>query len=263
MELKLNNKTALVTGSTAGIGYAIAEGLLKEGASVIVNGRTQERVEKAVHSLKAKNNSYAVKGFVGDLSLNESRLALFETHPSLDILINNLGVYESRPLSDIREEDWTRMFEMNVLSGAVLSQFYLSKIKERKWGRILFIASETGVNIPVDMIHYGLSKAAQIALARGLAETTRGTNVTVNSILPGPTLSEGVTKYLDEVLKDPNADKEATLKQFIEELRPTSLLQRFATAEEVASLVTFVASPLSSATNGAALRVEGGLLRNT
>lgn len=262
MNLQLHNKTALVTGSTAGIGYAIAEQLLKEGASVIINGRTKERVDAAIASLTQQIPNAKVSGFVGDLSKSNERLNLFHQVKSIDILINNLGVYESRQLSDIREEDWSRMFEVNVLSGAVLSQYYINKMKENNWGRILFIASETGVNIPDDMIHYGVSKSAQIALARGLAETTKGTNVTVNSILPGPTLSEGVTKYLNEVLKTPGFDKEVVLKQFIQQLRPTSLIQRFATSEEVANLVTFVASPLSSATNGAALRVEGGLLRN-
>lgn len=262
MDLKLTDKTALVTGSTAGIGYAIAERLLSEGASVIVNGRTKERVKKASDALKEKYPNAIVLGYAGDLSLSKERLQLFHEFNQVDILVNNLGVYESKQLSDIREEDWTRMFEVNVLSGASLSQFYLKKMKEKNWGRVLFIASETGVNIPEDMIHYGISKAAQIALSRGLAETTKGTNVTVNSVLPGPTLSEGVSRYLDEVIKDPTLNREVLLKQFIEKLRPSSLIQRFAKAEEVANLVAFIASPLSSATNGAALRVEGGLLRN-
>ncbi len=261
MNLQLHNKTALVTGSTAGIGYSIAESLLKEGATVIINGRTQERVDAAIESLKKQNPSFNAKGFVGDLSDSNTRLHLTQEIKEIDILINNLGVYEAKQLSDIHEKDWTRMFETNVLSGAALSQFYLKKMKEKNWGRIIFIASEAGVNIPEDMIHYGVSKAAQIALSRGLAETTKGTNVTVNSILPGPTLSEGVSTFLSNVIKDPNADREAVLKQFIEKLRPTSLIQRFATSEEVASLVTYISSPLSSATNGAALRVEGGLLR--
>lgn len=256
MNLELSGKTALVTGSTAGIGYAIAERLLKEGASVIVNGRTHERVDAAVRRLGL------AKGFVGDLSREADRKRLIEQFPQVEILINNLGIYESRSLNDIQEGDWNRLFDINVVSGARLSQFYLEGMRARNWGRIVFIASETGVNIPEDMIHYGVSKAAQIALARGLAETTKGTGITVNSVLPGPTLSEGVTNYLAAALKESKADADDLKKEFIQSMRPTSLLQRFATSEEVANLVTYISSPLASATNGASLRVEGGLLRN-
>lgn len=262
MNLQLNGKVALVTASTAGIGYSIAERLLQEGATVIVNGRTRARVDGAVETLQTKYPSGQVRGIASDLTSETGKVALFSQLESVDILINNLGVYESKMLSDLREEDWTRMFEINVLSGAVLSQYYLKTMLQKNWGRIVFIASETGVNIPVDMIHYGVSKAAQIALSRGIAETTKGTAVTVNSVLPGPTLSEGVNTYIEAAIGNTTGDKEALKKQFIQELRPTSLLQRFSTPDEVANLVAYLSSPLSSATNGAAIRVEGGLLRN-
>lgn len=249
MELQLRDKVALVTGSTAGIGLAIAKSLDAEGAKVIVNGRTEERVESAKRNLGPR-----AQGVVADLSTESGAEKLMREIPKVDILINNFGVFEAKEASALSREDFEEMFTLNVLSGVSLSQKYLPQMLAQDWGRIVFIASETGANIPKDMIHYGVSKAAQIALARGLAETTAGTQVTVNSILPGPTLSEGVEKFLASL---PTTNRE----EFIEKLRPTSLLKRFATAEEVANLVTYVASPRSSATNGASLRVEGGLLR--
>jgi NAD(P)-dependent dehydrogenase (short-subunit alcohol dehydrogenase family) len=262
MNLQLENKRALVTGSTAGIGYAIAERLLQEGASVIVNGRTQKRVETAMESLGRKFPAENIQGFAGDLSRTEIQKIMFKEFPTVEILVNNLGIFESKNLSELEESDWRRMFEINALSGALLSQHYLKEMREKNWGRILFIASETAVNIPTDMIHYGVSKAAQIAIARGLAETTKGTEITVNSILPGPTLSEGVTDYLNSVMKSHSGSREELQKGFIQSLRPTSLIQRFAAPEEVANLVAYLASPLASATNGASVRVEGGILRN-
>ena len=265
MNLKLNGKKALVTGSTAGIGLEIARSLFREGAKVIVNGRTQARVDDAVREVQSLDPTRRddVLGIVADLGSQAGVEALVRKVSEVDVLVNNLGVYKAQPLEDIREADWKHMFDVNVMSGAVLSQTYLKGMRARDWGRILFIASEAGVNIPADMIPYGVSKAAQIALARGLAETTAGTGVTVNSVLPGPTYSEGINQFLENLPLDQGQDRVALEKEFLLKLRPTSLLRRFATAEEVANMVTYLASPLSSATNGAAVRVEGGLLRNS
>ena len=229
-----------------------------EGASVIINGRSEERVASAVQSL----NSSTAKGFVGDLTKAEKREALFKAFPKVDILINNLGIFEAKALSEIGESDWEKMFHVNVVSGAVLSQHYLKEMLNQNWGRIIFISSESGVNIPPDMIHYGVSKASQMALSRGLSELTKGTQVTVNAVLPGPTLSEGVSTFLESVIQGSKSEKEKGQAEFIAKMRPTSLIQRFAKPEEVANLVGYLSSPLASATNGAAMRVEGGLLRN-
>ena len=266
MNLNLNGKTALITGSTTGIGYGIAVSLLREGASVIINGRSSTRVEDAIQRLTQQtpsNSDAFIEGFVGDLATASDRARLFKEFPRVDILINNLGVFSAKNLDALTEEDFTTMYQTNVLSGAMISQFYLPGMKQKNWGRVIFIASETGVQVPADMIHYGISKAAQIALSRGLAETTVGTAVTVNAVLPGPTLTGGVEEFL-ESLPGQNAqiEKQTRERDFILKARPSSLLQRFATVDEVASLVTYLASPLSSATNGAALRVEGGLLRH-
>lgn len=261
MNLQLNGKVALVTGSTVGIGFAIAKSLHDEGAEVILNGRSKDRVNEARERLRDSASPAAVHELVADLTTDGGVRILQEQFPAVDILVNNLGVYEAKPLSEIAPEDWERMFSVNVVSGARLSQFYLPKMKAKGAGRVLFIASESGVNIPPDMIHYGVSKAAQIALARGLAETTAGTGVTVNTVLPGPTYSEGVDRFLKDVIGSQAGDRSKIESEFLTRMRPTSLIRRFATAEEVASLVTYLASPLSSATNGAALRVEGGLLR--
>ena len=199
---------------------------------------------------------------MADLGHNSGVEIVTKNIQYVDILINNLGIYKAQALEDIRESDWREMFDVNVMSGALLSQVYLKFMRQKNWGRIVFIASETGVNIPADMIPYGVSKAAQIALARGLAETTAGSNITVNSVLPGPTYSEGVSQSLANLPLDQTQDRNALERDFLLKLRPTSLLKRFATSEEVANLVTYLASPLSSATNGASLRVDGGLLRN-
>jgi NAD(P)-dependent dehydrogenase (short-subunit alcohol dehydrogenase family) len=258
MNLELTGKTALVTASTGGIGLAITKALHREGAEVIVNGRTGARVSDAIGRIKEGESR--VSGIAADLTTREGMAKVLESVPRVDILVNNLGVYEAKPLEALKDDDWLKMFETNVLTGARISPFYLKGMKDRNWGRILFIASEAGVNIPADMMPYGVSKAAQIALARGLAETTVGTGVTVNSVLPGPTYSEGINSFLDSVVKD-SGDRAESEREFLKKARPTSLIQRFATAEEVANLVVYLASPLSSATNGAALRVEGGLLR--
>jgi NAD(P)-dependent dehydrogenase (short-subunit alcohol dehydrogenase family) len=261
MELKLAKKIALVTGSTAGIGNAIATALSREGATVIVSGRTPAAVEAAVAAMKAETRGEVI-GFAGDLSVASVAEALLQKHPSVDILVNNLGIFEVKPFFEISDADWRRFFDVNVLSGARLAKLYLPSMLERNWGRIIFISSESGYQIPAEMIHYGMTKAAQIAVARGLAETTAGTGVTVNSVLPGPTRSRGVGDFVAEMAARSGTSAQAVESEFFKTARPTSLLQRFATPEEVAAMVTYVASPLSSATNGAALRVDGGVIKS-
>jgi NAD(P)-dependent dehydrogenase (short-subunit alcohol dehydrogenase family) len=256
MNLQLEGKRALVTGSTAGIGFAIAEALANEGASVIVNGRTQKRVDEAVARLNGK-----VEGVAADLGTAEGAAKVFGSYPEVDILVNNLGIFEVRQFEDIDDADWRRFFEVNVLSGVRMCRQYLPGMKQRNWGRIIFISSESGVQIPTEMIHYGMTKTAQIAVARGIAETTKGTNVTVNSMLPGPTASEGVGNFVKSMAAAQKTDAATVERDFFKSVRPSSLLQRFARTDEVAALVAFVASPLSSATNGAALRVDGGVVQ--
>jgi NAD(P)-dependent dehydrogenase (short-subunit alcohol dehydrogenase family) len=256
MNLQLEGKRALVTGSTAGIGFAIAEALANEGASVIVNGRTQKRVDEAVAKLNGK-----VEGVAADLGTAEGAAKVFGSYPEVDILVNNLGIFEVRQFEDIDDADWRRFFEVNVLSGVRMCRQYLPGMKRRDWGRIIFISSESGVQIPTEMIHYGMTKTAQIAVARGIAETTKGTNVTVNTVLPGPTASEGVGNFVKSMAAAQKTDPATVEREFFKSVRPSSLLQRFARTDEVAALVAFVASPLSSATNGAALRVDGGVVQ--
>lgn len=257
MDLQLNNRLALVSGSTAGIGYAIAEALLKEGARVIVNGRSREAVDAAV----ARLGPGAI-GFAGDLSLADVAEAVVREHPDVDILVNNLGIFEPKAFEDIPDEDWRRFFDVNVLSGARLSRLVLPGMKRRNWGRIIFISSESGVQIPAEMVHYGMTKSAQIAIARGIAESVAGTGITVNSVLPGPTRSRGVEDFVQALASDAGQTFEQFERAFFETVRPTSLIKRFATPEEVAALVTYVASPLASATTGAALRVDGGTVKS-
>jgi NAD(P)-dependent dehydrogenase (short-subunit alcohol dehydrogenase family) len=262
MDLKLEGKRALVTGSTAGIGFAIAEALLKEGVSVVVNGRTETRVNAALKQLQRSGARGKVEGLAADLGIADGIQQAIARFPALDILVNNLGIFEVKPFEQITDEDWFRFFEVNVLSGVRLSRHYLPGMKQRNWGRIVFISSESAVQIPAEMIHYGMTKTAQLAIARGLAETTAGTNVTVNAVLPGPTASEGVSKFVEQLAAEQKTDATSVEKEFFRGMRPTSLLQRFATPEEVATLVAFVCSPLSSATNGAALRADGGVVRS-
>jgi NAD(P)-dependent dehydrogenase (short-subunit alcohol dehydrogenase family) len=261
MDLKLTKKIALVTGSTAGIGHAIAASLAREGATVIVSGRTPAAVESAVAAMKADTKG-EVLGFAGDLSVASIAEALVHRHPVVDILVNNLGIFEVKPFEEIADEDWRRFFEVNVLSGARLARLYLPSMRQRNWGRIIFISSESGYHIPAEMIHYGMTKSAQIAVARGLAETTAGTGITVNSVLPGPTRSRGVADFVAAMAAKSDMSAQAVESEFFKKARPTSLLQRFATPEEVAAMVTYLASPLSSATNGAALRVDGGTIKS-
>jgi NAD(P)-dependent dehydrogenase (short-subunit alcohol dehydrogenase family) len=261
VDLKLTKKIALVTGSTAGIGNAIAAALAREGATVIVSGRTPAAVEAAVAAMKAEAAGDVI-GFAGDLSSASVAQALVRQHPVVDILVNNLGIFEVKPFEEISDADWQRFFDVNVLSGARLARLYLPAMRKRNWGRIIFISSESGYHIPAEMIHYGMTKAAQIAVARGLAETTAGTGITVNSVLPGPTRSRGVGDFVAEMAAKSGQSAQTMEKDFFKTARPTSLLQRFAAPEEVAAMVAYVASPLSSATNGAALRVDGGTIKS-
>jgi len=261
MDMQLGNKTALVTGSTAGIGNAIATSLAREGAAVIVNGRQPKAVVAAVDEMQAVGGGKVI-GFAGDLSDATVAAQLYALHPAVDILVNNLGIFEVRAFEEIRDEDWRRFFDVNVLSGARLSRMYLQGMRARNWGRIIFISSESGLQIPAEMVHYGMTKAAQIAVARGLAEVTAGTGITVNSVLPGPTRSRGVGDFVASMAEKSGKSAQTVENEFFKTARPTSLLKRFATPEEVAALVTYVASPLSAATNGAALRVDGGVVKS-
>ncbi len=261
MNLRLDNKIALVTGSTAGIGFAIANALAAEGAKVIINGRTEKRVSSAIMTLLAAHPNAKLEALVADLSQPEAADQTTRRFPSVDILVNNLGVYQVKPFEQISDAEWQSTIETNFMSGVRLSRYYLTRMKTNNWGRIIFISSESGVNIPAEMIHYGVTKTMQVALARGLAETTAGTNVTVNSILAGPTRSEGVEKFITEVASEKGISPAEVEKEFFKNIRPSSLLKRFATIDEVAAMVNFIASELSSATNGAALRVEGGVVR--
>ncbi|PTB86901.1 oxidoreductase [Pseudidiomarina aestuarii] len=261
MDLQLKNKTAFISGSTAGIGFSIAKSLADEGANVIVNGRSEASVKQAIESLKstAKGN---VDGFAGDLSIAAEAEKLTKQFPEVDILINNLGIFEPVPFEEIADEDWRRFFDVNVLSGVRLTRAYLPAMKQQNWGRVIFISSESGVQIPHEMIHYGMTKAAQIAIARGLAEQVAGTNITVNSVLPGPTSSRGVETFVNELATKEGQSIEAFEKDFFEHVRPTSLIKRFATTDEVASMVCYLSSPLASATTGAAVRVDGGVIKS-
>lgn len=256
MDLKLKNKRALVTGSTEGIGFAIAKRLIEEGAEVIVNGRSPEKVQETIKKLGAG------RPVPGDLSTAAGADKLIKEVKEIDILVNNVGIYEIKPFEEIQDKDWLHLFEVNVMSGIRLARAFFPKMLEKKWGRILFISSESGVNIPSEMIHYGMTKSAQIAIARGLAELTVGTRVTVNSVLPGPTLTKGVIDFVEDMAKSQKVSKEKVEEDFFKSVRPSSLIKRFADPDEVASLVAYLASPDSSAINGAAVRVEGGIINS-
>ncbi len=261
MDLDLRGKLALVSGSTAGIGRAIAASLLREGARVIINGRAQSSVDDAVGELKSSTGGN-VCGFAGDLSTAIAADSLAQRFPNVQILVNNLGIFEPKAFDEIPDSDWLRFFEVNVLSGVRLARLFLPAMRRANWGRIIFISSESGVQIPAEMIHYGMTKTAQLAVARGLAEAVAGTGITVNSILPGPTRSRGVGDFVEALAKTENKTFAEFELEFFKKVRPTSLIKRFATPEEVASLVSYVASPLASATTGAALRVDGGVIKS-
>mgnify|MGYP001423526447 FL=1 len=260
MDLQLKDKKALVTGSTAGIGYGIARQLLKEGAHVIINGRTQERIDSAISQLENTVPQCHVSGCVADFSDKEQVNQLIAAHDSVDILINNVGIFSPKAFETITDEEWLHIFEVNVLSGVRLSRHYLPKMINQDWGRIIFISSESGVQIPSEMIHYGTTKTAQLGVARGLAQQTSGTNVTVNSVIPGSTRSEGAEKFISDLAKEKGKSIDEIEREFFETVRPSCLIKRFATIEEVATFVTYLVSPLAAANNGAALRVDGGTI---
>lgn len=262
MDLQLQGKLALVSGSTAGIGRAIADSLAAEGAEVVVNGRSQERVDAAVGGILERHPGARVRGVVADLSHAAGVAQLLEQQPQVDILVNNLGIFEPKAFEEIPDEDWLRMFEVNVMSGVRLARAFLEGMRRKDWGRMLFISSESAVQIPTEMIHYGMSKTAQLAVARGLAESLAGTGVTVNSVLVGPTRSEGVGIFIGQMAEQAGAtDRDAFERGFLKQVRPTSLVERFLQPDEVARVVTFLCSPLASAITGAAVRAEGGLLK--
>jgi NAD(P)-dependent dehydrogenase (short-subunit alcohol dehydrogenase family) len=261
MDLELKGKLALVTGSTAGIGRAIATTLAREGARVIVNGRKNSSVSEAAKEIRSTTGG-TVEEFAGDLSLASCAEQLAQNYPDVQILVNNLGIFEPKPFESIPDADWMRFFEVNVLSGIRLARLLLPAMRRANWGRIIFISSESGVQIPVEMIHYGVTKTAMLGVSRGLAEAVAGTAITVNSILPGPTNSRGVVDFLDTLAKTSGRSNAQLEQEFFETTRPTSLIKRFATPEEVASMVAYIASPLASATTGAALRVDGGVIRS-
>lgn len=258
MNLQLENKTALVTGSTKGIGFAIARLLAAEGANVIINGRSEGAVREACQKLGGR-----ARGVAADVSMAAGCEELVRRAPDVDILVNNAGIFEPKPFVEIADADWERFYQVNVMSGVRLTRAHLPGMLKRDWGRILFISSESGVQIPEEMIHYGMTKSAELALVNGLARLTSGTAVTVNAVLPGPTASEGVTEFVSALASSAGQTPEEFEKEFFRSVRPTSLLKRFATVDEVASLVTYLCSPLASATNGAAMRADGGVVRAT
>lgn len=262
MDFGLDGKTVLITGSTAGIGFAAARRFAEEGASVVVNGRGDERVRGAVEALVRDVPRARVRGIAADVGTVSGVEALVAALPEADVLVNNAGIFEPKPFEDISDEDWQRFFDVNVMSGVRLSRHYLRGMLARDWGRIVFISSESALQIPVEMIHYGMTKTAQLAIARGLAERTRGTRVTVNSVLPGPTKSEGVSEFVKALAAQKGMSEAAVEKEFFSTARPSSLIARFADPLEVANLIVYTASAAASATTGAALRVDGGVVRS-
>jgi NAD(P)-dependent dehydrogenase (short-subunit alcohol dehydrogenase family) len=262
MDLGLKGKLAVVSGSTAGIGFAIATTLAREGARVVINGRTAERVKAAAERIRMELRGAEVTEVAADLGTAEGISKLIEQVPSADILVNNLGIFDIKPFLEIPDSEWQRFFEVNVMSGVRLTRHYLPGMLEKKWGRVIFISSESGQQIPAEMVHYGMTKTAQIAIARGVAESFAGSGVTVNSVLAGPTASEGVADFVQNMAKSRGVNSAQVEKEFFETIRPSSLLKRFETTEEVASIVAFIASTQSVGINGAAVRAEGGVVRS-
>lgn len=261
MDLGLEGQTALVTGSTAGIGLAAAVAFAREKARVVVNGRSEERVQKAIAHVQKEVPGAKVEGVAADLSTAAGADKILAAFPDVDVLVNNAGVFAPVAFEDIPDAEWLRFFETNVLSGVRLSRHYFPRMVKKDYGRIVFVSSESALQIPVEMIHYGMTKTAQLAVARGLAERTRGTGVTVNSVLPGPTASDGVGDFVKELAKSKGLSFEEMEKEFFAHARPSSLLARFATVDEIASMIVYIASRAASATNGASVRVDGGVVR--
>jgi NAD(P)-dependent dehydrogenase (short-subunit alcohol dehydrogenase family) len=262
MDLNLSGRTALVSGSTAGIGYATSEALAALGARVILNGRSQERVDAALARLTKSQPEAKAEGAAFDLSRADGVAAIVAAYPHVDILVNNLGVFEPVAFESIDDAAWFRFFETNVMSGVRLSRAYLPGMRHENWGRIIFVSSESGVNIPVEMVHYGMTKAAQLAVARGIAEGVAGTGITVNSVLPGPTRSEGVADFVSNLARSRGIDDATMEREFFATARPSSLIKRFATVEEVANMIAYLCTPAASATTGSAVRVDGGVVRS-
>jgi NAD(P)-dependent dehydrogenase (short-subunit alcohol dehydrogenase family) len=263
MDLDLSGKLALVTGSTRGIGLATATGLARMGAEVIVNGRGQAAVDDALARIGQAAGAAILHGLAADLGDAAGCAAVIAAFPSVDILVNNLGIYAPKPFFEIADADWQLMFDVNVMSGVRLTRHYLKQMLDSKdWGRVVFVSSESGVFIPKEMVHYGFSKAAQLVIARGAAESTKGTNVTVNSVLPGPTWVEMATERLTARAASQGTTLEDLKARTFTERRPASLLQRYASPDEIANLICYLCSKASSATNGAALRADGGIVTN-
>lgn len=262
MRIDLSGKSAIVTGSTAGIGYAIAKGLAAAGAAIIVNGRTQARVDEAVSRLAAETGSASIRGVAADPAAAEGMDSFVQQVSDADILINNIGIFEPKPFFEIPDEDWERFFQINVMSGVRMARHYTPQMVKRGWGRVIFISSESGIATPPEMVHYGMTKTAQLAVSRGLAESVAGTGVTVNCVLPGPTASEGVTQFVKDLAREKNKSVAEVEKDFFAEMRPTSLIQRFETVDEIANMVVFLCSEQASGTTGSALRVDGGVVRS-
>lgn len=262
MDLEIGGKVVFVSGSTAGIGLAIASRLAREGAEVVINGRTEERIRDAIAQIKKAASDVNVRGIAADLGDAKGCADIVRQLPRVDILVNNVGIFEPKPFEKITDEDWEKFFAMNVMSGVRLSRAYFPQMKERNWGRIVFISSESALQIPAEMIHYGMTKTAQLAIARGLAETCQGTKVTVNSVLPGPTASEGVSVFVSKLAAESKMSGAEFEKEFFKNARPSSILQRFIEPDEIANVVAFVCSPLAAAISGAAVRADGGVVRS-
>ncbi len=261
MELGLGNRRALVTGSTAGIGFATARLLAGEGADVIINGRTGERVARAIELIREDFPGAQLTGVSADLGTQRGCAEMVARVPAVDILVNNVGIFEPKPFEEISDEDWLRFYEVNVMSGVRLTRHYLQHMRTAMWGRIVFVSSESAVQIPSEMIHYGMTKTAQVAIARGVAETVAGTGITVNSVLAGPTASEGVGGFIEQLARERGVDFPTMEREFFTTARPTSLLRRFARPDEVAAMIVFLCSEHASATTGAAVRADGGVVR--
>jgi NAD(P)-dependent dehydrogenase (short-subunit alcohol dehydrogenase family) len=260
MHIDLSGKHAIISGSTAGIGFAIAQGLANAGANVVITGRTQERVDEAIAAIKKDVPNAKAEGVAADLGTAEGCQTLISQQPDTDILVNNLGIFDPQDFFEVDDATWQQFFDVNIMSAVRLSRHYAQGMRERDWGRIQFLSSESGINIPSEMVHYGMTKSALLSISRGLAKVLSGTQVTVNAILPGPTRSEGVLAMIADMAEKEGVSQQEIEARFVQDARPSSIIQRLATPEEVANMSVYAASPQASATTGAALRVEGGIV---